>query len=705
MFRAFLFIFDNKIKMKKPTLFILIGFILIGIFFSIYLIKFSEKAKVNDKKNTKEKDSVSYWINTSAQADINDSVRYLYINRAKNQNNKVTIDSIKSNNFLKIASESYDLGDSLLFRRSNDEAIRFSTIKHYLNDLAEAHWNYGNFFSDKEVIDSAYYHYQKAYNYFKTTKNDYYSAKMLYNMATILCDINDFTQSELLTFRAITIYKKSDRWLNLYRCYCNLGVIYSGIEDYERAIYYNNKSLEYLKKVDSKKQTSEAFKEMSLNNIGVIYEKNHEYSKAIEYFQKALENDSLKIKDMRLFAMLKDNLAYNKFLNGSKIDLTPDFNYSLKIRDSINHIAGKIINRQHLANYYLSKKDTSSALKQANEAISLSYKANYSRDKLASLLLLSKINKIKSKDYLNDYILLNDSLQKNDRKIRNKFYRISFETDEYIEEAKRLKNQKRLIMILAGAFILVIILLYYARYQFSKNKELLFEREQKLANEEIYRLMLIQQAKLEEGRMQERQRISEELHDGILGKLFGTRMGLSFLEISKNEEINTKQKSYINNLLQIESEIRDISHELKNDVISIKDDFIKIIENFLHTQSEISNFTYAINNDYNIYWDEIDERIKINIYRILQESLNNVLKHANASKFDVGFVLKKDELLFTINDNGVGFKVNKRAKGIGIKNMNSRVLAIGGVFLLNSDIGKGTSIIITIPLIYNKYEN
>lgn len=687
-------------KVIKYSLSVLIITVILIVVYSI--TKTNTKAK--NKNNTQKIDSVSFLIN-SATTNPSDSLKKIFLIQAKQSNLEQSNDSIKLDNMQKIASEAYALKDSLFFRSTNDEAILFSKKKNNLFGLADAHWNYGNFFLDNEANDSAYFHYQKAYNYFNTIKHDYYSAKMLYNMAIILCDINDFTQSELLTFKAIAIFKKEKRWLNLYRCYCNLGVIYSGIEDFERAIYYNNKSLEYLDKVDAKVTSDQVFREISLNNIGVIYEKNKEYSKAVDYFEKALDNDSLIIKDIHLYAMLKDNLAYNKFLEGDKENTEKELNESLRLRDSINHIAGIIVNKEHLANYYLSLKDTTKALLNAKQAISLAYKSNYNRDKLNLLLLLSKIDKNKSKLHLTNYIKLNDSIQKSDRKIRNKFYRISFETDEYIEEAKKLQSQKKTIIIFSAALLLIVFLLYYSRIQFSKNKELLFEQEQKLANEEIYRLMLIQQAKLEEGKMQERQRISEELHDGVLCKLFGTRMGLSFLEIQGDTETTLKQKSYINNLVQIESEIRSISHELKNDVISFKDNFIKIVENLLQSQSTVGNFKYSIVNDYNIYWDEVDERIKINIYRIIQESLNNFIKHAKAKKIHISFELQEDLLVFVIQDDGIGFLINKRSKGIGLKNMNSRVEAMGGFFSINSEVKKGTIINITIPIKYNKNED
>src|SRR5690606_4523518 len=120
-----------------------------------------------------------------------------------------------------------------------------------------------------------------------------------------------------------------------------------------------------------------------------------------------------------------------------------------------------------------------------------------------------------------------------------------FETSEYIEKAERLKLQKNLLYIILLAVGFIFTLLYFLKIQKSKNKELAFQNQQQLANEEIYRLLFVQQLKQEEGKLKERYRISEELHDGILGKIFGIRIGLGFLEIKSKDDIHLRFEKYL----------------------------------------------------------------------------------------------------------------------------------------------------------------
>src|SRR5690606_27519289 len=114
---------------------------------------------------------------------------------------------------------------------------------------------------------------------------------------------------------------------------------------------------------------------------------------------------------------------------------------------------------------------------------------------------------------------------------REQFARIRFETDEYIQENEQLLLERTIVFVLGIGLIVILSLLYFLRLQRVRNKQLLLEKEQQIANEEIYKLMLAQQSKLEEGRLNERFRISEELHDGVLSKIYGTRMGLGLLDI------------------------------------------------------------------------------------------------------------------------------------------------------------------------------
>src|SRR5690606_121836 len=233
------------------------------------------------------------------------------------------------------------------------------------------------------------------------------------------------------------------------------------------------------------------------------------------------------------------------------------------------------------------------------------------------------------------------------------------------------------ISIIAAISILSLGLLYFIRLQKGKHQKLLFDQKQQEANEEIYGLMLKQQTKLEEGRVQERHRIAEDLHDGILSNLLGTRMNLGFLDLKGDNETMADYHRFLNEIQKIEKEIRSLSHELKGEDVPAITNFESIVDEYLKTQSLVGNFKSNIINK-GISFDIINDFIKVNIFRILQEAVQNIIKHAQAKNVLINFYLNKEHLNLIIEDDGIGFHVDNDKKGIGLKNIASRVQKIKG---------------------------
>ncbi|HTG65692.1 MAG TPA: ATP-binding protein, partial [Flavobacterium sp.] len=102
--------------------------------------------------------------------------------------------------------------------------------------------------------------------------------------------------------------------------------------------------------------------------------------------------------------------------------------------------------------------------------------------------------------------------------------------------------------------------------------------------------------------------------------------------------------------------------------------------------------------DSSIKWDLAVNSVKINLYRIIQESLQNINKYANATNVKVELKKQENNVILTITDDGVGFNVNLKKKGIGLQNMISRAKECNGDFNVKSKKGEGTTITVAIPL-------
>jgi two-component system NarL family sensor kinase len=638
-------------------------------------------------------DSTLVYLTDSKDLSISLNERMDLLSKSYDFNEKNLNDSIKNQRRLEIAFQYYAIGDSVLFMKVNSDANLFYKNKNNYLGLAKSHYYFGQFYNDDESLNNAFYHFNLAkLNYEKVGKK-YQTAKMLYAMSVIQKDAKDYTGSEISVIEAISILKKLEKPLYLFYSYNLLGVVFNELEEYNESIISHTNALDITAKIKENKELTQ----LSLNNLGYVYQKKGDYLKSIEYFNTLLNDQSL-INSKRRYARVLDNRAYSKFLLGDTADVFNDYRIALKIRDSLNLVSGIIISKTHLAEYFTYIQDTITAINFLQEASTLATSVNNNRDKLSTLKMLSDLDTKNSKIYLDTYIVLNDSLQIKERKLRNKFTRIRFETDELIEETEILSKRNQIISVVAGTLLLLLGMVVIIVRQRSKNKELVYEKEQQRHNNEFYELQLQQDKKLREGQLKERERISLELHDGILGSLFGARMSLGLIEIEKEEENIAEFKLIKEELTKISKEIREVSHELNNELFDAEQPFIGIIEGHITKQNKIANFKCDFTYDSKIVWNRISREINIHCYRIIQEALQNCNKYAHATEVQINFYLDKNHLILTIIDNGVGFDKSKHRKGIGLKNLQARSTQMNSIFEIKTTVNKGTTLIFKIPI-------
>ncbi|HSN47940.1 MAG TPA: ATP-binding protein, partial [Flavobacterium sp.] len=226
-----------------------------------------------------------------------------------------------------------------------------------------------------------------------------------------------------------------------------------------------------------------------------------------------------------------------------------------------------------------------------------------------------------------------------------------------------------------------------------------FKQEQQKVNEEIYNLMISQQSNVEFIRIKEKKRVAQELHDGVLGRMFGVRMNLDSLNKMNDESASHQINSYLTELKNIEQDIREISHDLNREKSELINNFVAIVDHLFEDQKKTYKSILVSTIDPSIKWESISNASKINLYRIIQESLQNSNKYAKANTIRVEFKKEFDNnLLLQISDDGVGFNVNKAKKGIGLQNMLSRINECNGTFEIKSKKGEGTIITASVPI-------
>jgi signal transduction histidine kinase len=655
------------------------------------------------KKNTENipvtssEDSLSTYFSLANDFSLAREKRQLFSKKAfdivVNQEN----DSLNRVNLFKVANRYYNINDWKDFNKTVHLVLEKSESAKDTINITKAYTYLGDYYESQAVLDSAFLFYYKAEKIYLKLGDNFNLGKTLINKANLQYKAGDFLNSEKSVFSVLRIIKREKQINNiLYDAYNLLGIIYGELGEYDNAITYHNKALvisddEIIPKEFQSKATT-------YNNIGFLYLNSQEYSQAKNYFKEGLEQKNLKIQKPYVYAMLLDNLAYSKYKLKESEGLPEMYYQSLKLRDSLKLASGIFINKIHLSEYFASKTDTIKALQYSNEALLLARNTNNSRDILVALKQLAVIEPKNTSVYTKEYIHINEELQKAERNMGNKFTRIEYETDEIKGENTNLETKNRNLLFGFSAFTILGLFLYVIKSQKAKNRELLFKQEQQKVNEEIYNLMISQQSTIETNRVVEKKRVAQELHDGVLGRMFGVRMNLDGLNKFNDEPAIKQRIGYLSELKNIEQDIREISHDLNREKSELINNFVAIVNNLFEDQKKTFKPKLVTVIDPAIKWGLLSNAVKINLYRIIQESLQNINKYANANAIKVELKKKEDDLVLVISDDGVGFNVNKTKKGIGLQNIHSRTNECDGTVDIKSRKGEGTIITITVPI-------
>ena len=666
-------------------------------FFLVLLLLFFGCTKKNqfDKTINFSEDSLSTYLSVANDMNLSIEKRNEYNGKAfsiiANQKNS----SRNTANLFKVANRYYNMDKLGNFKKTIDVILERSIARGDTLSKTKAYSYLGDFYVSQAVSDSAFLYYSRAEKLY-LQRNDFYNlARTRLNKAILQFNEGDFIGSEIAVFSALRAIKKEKASDVLYIAYNHLALIHNELRDYDRAIEYNLKALA---SIDDKTMPSVyQSKAESLNNMGYVYQNMNRHDKALFYFKDALKQKNLKIDKPALYAMVIDNLAYSKFKTGDFDGLPEEFFESLKIRDSLQLTSGSIVSKMRLSEYFAIKKDFVKSLKYAKESLVLAEQVKNYKSVLLVLRQLSFIDPQKSAFYTKEYIRINDSLQVRERKMGDKFTRIEYETDQIKNENSDLLVQNRNLIYFFTVFGFLGLLLFIIKSQKAKNRLLLFKQQQQNANEEIYNLMISQQNTIERSRIEEKKRVARELHDGVLGRMFGVRMNLDGLNGYQDDTAVQERTNYLAELKNIEQDIREISHDLNREKSELINNFVAIIDKLFEEQKKTykSKFIYFIDSD--IKWELVSNAVKINLYRILQESLQNANKYAAADEIKVDFKKVEQQIVFKISDNGIGFNSKTAKKGIGIQNIIFRTNECKGVFEIESKKGKGTIITVTVP--------
>ena len=669
-------------------------FKLICFFVLIIFLSCDDKSTIN-RDNEILNDSIkeTYIKLENAKSD---ALRVFLSDKLDYLNSKITNDSIRFNNYDSIIKKTYSLNLLKQNRFIINKALNeYETKKDTIRKL-NAYKNLGNYFLKTNKVDSAFIFFDKIEKYY-ISKNDFVKAnEITLKKSLIKYKEGDFLGCETSLFKSLPITKKENNSTLLNVSYTLLGLCKIELKEYDEAFYFLSLAIKNAKDIDADKLSVE----IAYNNIGYSFLNKRDYKKALEYYNKIELNDNLKNNNYQVFLYTKQNIAYSKFKLGLNQNFEKEYEAVIEGYNQLN--LSPIQPLVQLSEFYETQDNIKKAQELALNAYQISIKQKTYRDKLIALKQLTNVFPEKAKDYSNEYIKLSDSIAAIDKKTQNTFARIEYRVDELNNENLLLaeRNQRLIYYFVIG--VLLLSMFYFYRWQKQKQREFILVQEQQKANEEVYSLMINQQTQMDYVKAQEQKRISQELHDGVLGKLFGARMNLDYLNSQESEQVKKDKEKYIHEIIQVEKQIRQISHELNDEKQSIINNYQFMIDRLVQEQEKFLNLQidYVVNTK--VPWEKLSAEEKINLYRIFQETFHNIIKYANAKKVIFSIVYSNNNLKISILDDGNGFDVKKIHKGIGIKNMRDRAKLINATLSIDSKINEGTTTQIILKINPNK---
>lgn len=576
------------------------------------------------------------------------------------------------------------------------EALALAQKLNNQKAVALAYSDLGNCYTRVNKLNEALDYHKKAYNLRRSLGLDVKAAGSLNNISIIYKQQGKFKESAEYMMKALRIYESK-----------NDSVMQALVKGNLANLYLNMK-----KPSIAKKYLDESFAISKSKNIksllSTAYSSYTEYYLMVKKFDLALSNAFQSVLILEKMNRKSDlALIYNSigqiYLEKKNYSLAMDYyNRSLSVRKELGDDLGVASCYKNIGYAQVLLKNYADAESNYKQALVLFKKVNakeYLNDcnKLLADLYEKQNMYDKAIFYMKEGKKVEDSVFNRDTEAKLNELNIQYETEKKENQLKiqalELSKRNTFLYIAIGLLLLSIVIAY-----------LIISNQKFKARARIQKEILHQQDIATKGIIEaeerERKRIASDLHDGI-GQMFSAvRMNLSSIaddiDFKKEEKKNVFNKT-IDLVDESCKEVRAISHNMMPNVLlrsglasAVRDFISKIDDSVIKVNLE----TYGLN-------DRLDSNIETVLYRVIQESVNNVIKHAGANQLDIQISIEEKEITVTIEDNGKGFDATAKDKfeGIGLKNIITRVEFLKGTVEWDSSVGNGTLVAIHIPMV------
>jgi len=488
------------------------------------------------------------------------------------------------------------------------------------------------------------------------------------------------------------------------RTFNNLGSIFERIGDDQKALTYFNNALD-LHRAAGRKPLAAS----TLGNIGVILHKQEKFENAIQHFRESAAM-AARMQDTFALSVRWQNLG-NSFLETTRFDSAMVyFNRALSASRALRDTFGMASIYNSRANLYKNLQVLDSAISNRQQAFRLAMSIGDTTDMIQAQLALSRAY-AEQGDYRLAYqaqqLYHNLDSDVSEREQNDLLYELEAryqsvaKEKQLQEQAFALQREKRdartfrLVSLLIGLLALISSWALYSRWQQQKR---LTVQDQEIHEARLERIKGEQKRlavqSMMAGEEAERARLARELHDSL-----GSMLSSMKLVMGKSPEDPTRD-SLSGMVDRASTELRRIAHNLMPEALD-RYGLVTAIEDMCDEWNANSDVEVAL-QQYGMDEGAIPDSLKLSVFRMVQEMVNNAIRHGQATETWIQLMQHADRLHITVEDNGIGFDPEKQimdnGRGMGLGNLRSRTAYWGGELDLASKPDSGTTISIEIPL-------
>ena len=566
---------------------------------------------------------------------------------------------------------------------------------------SEVHNQLGRFYFFTAKLDSAEFHFKRTQVLLDSMQEYDRMAMVNISLGAIQLRKGEYRATIETLTNAASHFEATKDDLNAAKCYSNIASAFAELDEYPKAIEYSEKALAIFNR-----ENQVQFRMITLPNLATQYFKLGDTLKAIAYNNDA-ERLALEVGDKRSLSLIYNNLG-SLYLDKNPEKSRDYLEKTLALKKELNFLSGIEVAQSNLGYLMLNHGNYSQAIGYLEEALP-------KVQGLQKVLVYNNLVKAhqglgnlrQALDYSEASNTLNDSLLDVDKQKAIFDIQAQYETEKKENQILQLTNenlqvdfkrkQNRNLLLAALGVLVLTLIIAYSSIKNVRRKRIIAQQQLTIKNQEFEQLITEQELNgidaILDAQEKERNKMAADLHDNL-----GSKIATLKLYLEGHSSADSQDEFY--------GKLSSLTEDTYNEVrkMSQNKNFGAYINKGLVPSTKKIADQISSSNKIDIKVLEIDlstrieNTIEIQLFRIIQELLTNIIKHANATEATIQFTQHENTLNLIIEDNGRGFDVNNVYDGLGLQNIKKRAARINASLVIDSKPNHGTTVIIDTPI-------